>query len=122
MLLLAHEPPPVPSVSIVVNPAHTFNVPDMDAGKELTVTAVVVTHPVVNAYVTVVVPAVMPFTIPVPDPIEATAVLLLLHSPNGVASVRFVVEDTHTLVVPDIPDGNGLTVYKAVAIHPVGKV
>ena len=71
----------------------------------------------------VVVPAVAPVTTPVPVPIVATAVLLLLHTPNGVVLARAVVALIHTLVVPVMDAGNGLTVTRDVMIHPVdGKV
>jgi len=45
--------------------------------------------------------------------------LLLLHDPNGDASVNVVVEDTHTFVVPLIAAGNGLTVNTDVVVQPV---
>jgi hypothetical protein len=36
-LLLVHEPPDVALASVVIEPAHTVNVPVMGAGEELTV-------------------------------------------------------------------------------------
>jgi hypothetical protein len=41
-----HRPPLTPSVSVVFAPAHTFNVPLMVVGAEVTVTVVVETQPV----------------------------------------------------------------------------
>lgn len=41
-----HVPPPVASLSVVVAPGHTLNVPVMAAGTGLTVTVVVVKQPV----------------------------------------------------------------------------
>lgn len=49
----------------------------------------------------VAVPAVLPVTTP-EVPTAATVLLLLLHVPQGVASVREVVAPTHALVVPVI--------------------
>jgi len=70
----------------------------------------------------VVVPALTPVTMPEPEPAVATAVLLLVHTPNGEASASAVVEDTQTLVMPVIAAGNGLTVNTEVVIQPVGSV
>ena len=52
----------------------------------------------------------------------ATPVLLLLHVPPVVASLRVVDEPRQTLVVPVIVAGNGLTVIAVVVKHPVGNV
>ena len=52
----------------------------------------------------------MPVTIPEPAPTVPTVGVLLLHAPNNVASLRFVVNPTHTSNVPVIDDGFGLTV------------
>lgn len=67
----------------------------------------------------VAVPAVTPLTVPEPEPIVATAVLLLLHAPNGEASASVVVDDTQTVGVPVIVAGKGLTVNTEVAMQPV---
>ena len=57
------------------------------------------------------VPAVTPVvTMPLVLPMLAIVVLLLLHVPPDVASVRVLVPLTHALNVPDIAAGNGLTV------------
>ena len=58
---------------------------------------------------------------PVSDPIVAFE-LLLLHVPNDVASLRFVVRPKHTSVAPKIGVGSGLTVTTAVIMQPVGIV
>lgn len=52
----------------------------------------------------------MPVTIPEPAPIDPIAGILLLQAPKTVASLRTVVAPTHTLVVPVITAGKGLTV------------
>jgi hypothetical protein len=64
----------------------------------------------------VVVPAVTPDRIPVAET-EATAVLLLVHTPPGEASVRVIVADSHTTVGPEMADatGCGFTVMGIVA-------
>ena len=68
-----------------------------------------------------VVPAVMPPTIPVPAPTVPTGGLLLLHvpaPPDAVASVNVIVKPVHTVVGPLItpPVGDTLTVIFAVVI------
>jgi hypothetical protein len=65
----------------------------------------------------IVVPTVMPLTMPEPRPTVATAVLLLVQVPPP-PSVKVVVEPTQTLVEPDIADGSGFTVTTVVAVHP----
>jgi len=47
-LLLLHEPPPVASVNVVVDPTHTASVPPIDAGAGLTVNGVVTLQPAGN--------------------------------------------------------------------------
>ena len=60
-------------------------------------------------------PTAMPLTTPVPEPTVATAVLLLLHEPPGVPSIREVVKPTHTVDNPVIAIGAGFTVISFVA-------
>ena len=72
-------------------------------------------------YEMVGVPAEIPVTKPVPVPIVAREVLLLLHVPPIVTSDKVVVEPTHTFIVPVIAAGTGLTVMIFVVIQPVGK-
>jgi len=67
------------------------------------------------------VPPETPVTTP-PALIVATAGVALLHVPPAVASDNVVVKPMHTLVVPVITAGNGLTVTVAVRKQPVGKV
>ena len=54
--------------------------------------------------------------------IVATAGLALVQVPPGLALLRAVVDPTHTLSVPVIAAGNGLTVTMAVIKQPVGNV
>ena len=63
-----------------------------------------------------------PVTTPVVNPTVAMPVALLLHVPPP-ASLSVVVKPEHTVSVPSIAVGNGLTVTTAVMIQPVtGKV
>jgi hypothetical protein len=80
-------------------------------------------NPLVTVYVIVAVPAATPVTTP-PVPMLATDVLLLLHTPDGVGSVRVVVPPTHTLDAPLIPatTGSAFTVTVVVVVQPVGSV
>lgn len=60
-------------------------------------------------------PAVTPVTTPDTEPTVASATLLLLHEPPDVLFARAVVSPTHTLSVPVIGTGIGLTVIEVVA-------
>ena len=55
------------------------------------------------------VPAVTPVTMPVPEPIVATAKLLLVQLPVPVASLRVILAPVHTLVGPVIAEGELFT-------------
>jgi hypothetical protein len=68
-----------------------------------------------------VVPAVMPVAVPLPAPdgiMVATAVLVLVHVPPGVASLSPIVDPRHMDVNPCIAAGTGLTVTTAVSKQP----
>ena len=67
-------------------------------------------------------PADLPVTIPVVISTVAIPVALLLHVPPAIASVNCVVSPGHTVNVPVITPGNGLTVTTAVVIQVVGNV
>lgn len=108
--LLLHAPPVVISFRTVVRPVHTVSVPVIDAGKGLTVTIVVPIHPVARVYVILLVPAIIPFTTPLEEPIVAMDILLLLHTPPFVVSIMPVVRPEHTVAVPEIRAGKGLMV------------
>ncbi len=70
----------------------------------------------------IAVPADRPVTNPSVVITGATAVLLLLQSPPGIASRNVVVVPTHRRVVPVMGSGNGFTVTNTVVIQPVGNV
>jgi len=66
-----------------------------------------------------VVPLLTPYTIPVADPTVPTGVLLLLQvpvPPDAVASLRLIVNPTHTLVVPVIVPATGDTFTNTFAV------
>jgi hypothetical protein len=46
----------------------------------------------------------------------------LAHDPPVVASLNVVVSPWHTLAVPVITAGSGLTTNGSITMHPVGKV
>ena len=106
---LVHAPPVTASLNVVVLPTQTICVPDMATGIEFTVTVTFTIQPVASVYETADVPASKPSTIPV-VPMVATLALPLLHVPPVVASVSNVAKPSHTLAVPEIGDGNALTV------------
>ena len=67
-----------------------------------------------------VVPVVMPDTMPLSEPITATAVALLVHTPPTTTSVRVVVAiPTQAVDEPMIGPGAGLTLIVVVILHPV---
>lgn len=70
----------------------------------------------------VAVPALTPPTPPLVAPMVAVEALLVLHVPPVVASVSVVDAPTHTLAVPDMAAGSGLTVTVRVTKQPVSAV
>ena len=68
------------------------------------------------------VPALIPFTVPDIEPIVASAVLLLVHTPGVDAFDSVVDEPTQTFNVPVIGNGNGLTVTGIIDEQPPGNV
>lgn len=114
-------PPVVASVSAVVDPWHTLDVPVI-AEIGLTVTIVVVIHPVDAVYVIVLVPAKMPVTIPVDAPTVAWPGILLLQVPVPVVSLSVNVEPTHIEPVLLRIAVIGLTVIPKLRLQPVGNV
>ena len=63
-----------------------------------------------------------PVTTPVDEPIVAMPVLPLVHVPPLVASLMLVVKPAHTVAVPVMDEGSGLTVTTTVEIQPVVSV
>ena len=118
LLLLFHVPPDGVEFNAVVKPAHTAAMPVIEEGFAFTVTTAVLRQPVLSVYVIVDVPAVEPVTIPVDEPIVALLLLLLQTPPDGV-EFNVVVKPAHTLSVPVIEEGLGLTVTTAVLKQPV---
>lgn len=113
-LLLLHTPPVVGLFNNIVAPTHTSIVPVVGAGTGLIVIALVVRQPVGSVYVIIEVPAIVPETIPVAEPMVALP-LLLLHVPPPVL-VSVVAAPMHTSAAPDIGAGKGLTVTVAFAV------
>jgi hypothetical protein len=67
------------------------------------------------------VPAAAPVTVPA-VPTVAREVLLLLHAPPAVLSLRAVVAPAHTPAVPVMGSGEGFMVAVVVMVHPVARV
>jgi hypothetical protein len=118
LLLLLHAPPPE-LVSVILPPAHTIEEPAIAVGKGSTVRVVVITQPAAGMYVIVVVPAVMPVTMPEVIPIVAMPVELLVHVPPIAASLSVVVLPMQTLVMPVMGGGGGVTVAIVAIAQPV---
>ena len=100
VLLLAHVPPTVADESAVEAPTHTVDKPVIAAGAAITVTTTDVPQPPLKTYEIVVVPAVIPVTIPLKEPTVATEVLLLLHVPPVTLWARGDVLPEH---IPNVP-------------------
>ncbi len=92
LLLLAHVPPPVAFVSVVVVNGQIANVPAFIAVAALTVATIIVYIPGDVVYVMFAFPTPTPVSIPVTACTVAIDVLLLLHVPpdTGLLSVEFV--------------------------------
>jgi hypothetical protein len=81
-VLLLLQLPPGASVSVMVDPWQTEVGPLMADGDEFTVTlAIAVVQPVLNPYVILAVPALIPVTTPEADPTTATLEFELVHVP-----------------------------------------
>lgn len=117
-LLLVHVPLGTGWLSVVVNPSHTLNVPVIATGAGVTVTTIVDVQPALNAYVIVVVPGLIPVTMPVAEPIVPTDGVLLAQLPPGVLFVNVICEPTHTLVGPTIGAAAETTVITMVTAQP----
>ena len=120
--LLDQVPPIGILLKVELVPGQILSVPAMADGIGNTVTIVVATQPVGSMYVIVAVPDTIPDTTPVPVNTVATAVLLLVQIPAGVAFPSVVVWNSQTDVVPEIAAGDVFTVIGRVAIQPVGNV
>jgi hypothetical protein len=93
--------------------------PLIDAGSGFTVTILVDTQPVGSVYVTGAVPANMPSTIPEKASMPAMPPEPpIVHVPPEGEPLNVVTEPTHTLAVPLMADGSGLTVTIAVTQQP----
>jgi hypothetical protein len=108
VLLLLHVPPPVASVSVSDEPAHTLVPPMMDTGEGFTDMVVVVWQPVGKVYTMLARPGETPDISPVPRPAMATEVLLLVHDPPEGVELSVDGNAVHILVDPVIAVGNGL--------------
>ena len=104
-----HIPPLLLLLNVADDPMHILDEPVIMDGNPLTVIVFVTKQPVGNVYVMFAVLAAMPVMIPV-DPTVAVVMLLLLHVPPDVTSVKAVVNPTHAVGVPVILDGVELIV------------
>ena len=117
-LLLVHTPLWMASDSTEIAPAHIVPAPIIAVGCVVTETIVVATHPDGSAYVIMVVPADNAETIPEEEPTVPTAILLLLHMPPVLVSLKAEVDPEQILVVPVIAPGNGFTVSEYIEKQP----
>lgn len=110
VLLLLQLPHPALTLSELLLPAHTVELPLIDPAALLTVTITLTEQPLVDVNVIDAVPALTPLTTPDDTPTEATSVLLLLHAPPPlVALLRLLVDPVHKLRLPVIAEGRAFT-------------
>ena len=109
-LVLAHTPPGVGSVRVVVPPKHIVVLPIIGAGVGSTVIVRVVAQPVPIVYVTVAVPTLTVVSKPVVGLIGATVVGLTDHVPPGEGQVNVPDAPKHNDDGPVIGEGIALTV------------
>ena len=117
--LLLFQVPPLELVRVDEAPIQTLATPVMAPGTGLTENVVVAMQPVGKVYDIVAVPEVTPYASPEDRPMVATAALLLVHMPPGVASVKVVVLPGHTAAPPPITSGRALMVTVVIAVQPV---
>ena len=106
--LLLHVPAGDASLNSVVAPTHTVAVPVMPDGGAMTETVAVTLQLPPSEYVMDAVPGVTPVISPVNRP-TLTVVAVLVHEPPMIASLNVVVAPTHTVSLPPIGPGAGLT-------------
>ena len=117
--LLLHVPPVVVLDKVVVAPEHIADAPVIETGVAYTVTGnVAFTQPLLNVYVTVVLPVATGDRIPEDAPMVATEVLLLLHAPPGAPLVNVLVLPRQAAELPVIDAGVWLTVTVTLAGVP----
>ena len=119
---LDQVPPEVVDESVVVVPTHATAVPDIAAGKGLTVSVVVRLQPVLIVYVIIEVPVDSAVARPDEEPIVATEAVPLAHVPPAGVLDNDVALPSQTVKEPVIEVGNGLTVIVIVVRQPVGSV
>ena len=122
VFVLTHVPPGLASESRLVVPEHNEVTPVIEETL-LTVTGLLILQPV-DGSVNVIVaePEATPVTTPVPEPTEATEVLLDDQVVNPETSLRVIVCPAQTVDGPVIPDGKALIVIGVVVKQPVLKV
>jgi hypothetical protein len=118
VLELAHVPPPIEFVSVVVTFAHIFMLPPITPGNVFTVTTVVFLHPVGNVYVTIDCPTATLVTMPVVSPTD-TLPLDASHVPPASALPNVKEEPRHRPPPPVMIAGSGFTVASAVRKQPL---
>jgi len=117
---LLHIPPGVTSLSVVVDPAHTFRIPKIGAGSGFTLIVVVRAQPAIVKHVIVTAPALTPVTVPN----ASTVAIAVLPDAQfvAVALVSVIEEPSHTFEGPLIAVGNAFTVKPVDVLQPAGRV
>lgn len=117
LLLLLHVPPATELLNDKFCPAHTDELPVIDAGVPVTFTLAVAFVPQPVVYVIMATPLRTLVTTPVTESIDATEVLLLRHEPrlDELCNV-VVVTPSHIVVVPVIVPGATITSTSAMSL------
>jgi hypothetical protein len=114
---LLHTPPAGVMLSVAVLPKQMVVIVLISTGTALTVMIAVAEQPDI-VYDTVVVPAPVAVTTPVPVHMAAMPVVPPPHTPPVVASLSVVVRPAHKLKVPVMAAGEALTVIDLVTVQP----
>ena len=117
VLVVLHVPPVVASVNATVAPVHTEAAPVMVDGSGLTVRIPVTEQPE-TPYMSVVVPAITPETIPEVLPTVAIAALPVVQVPPLTSSLIIAVPPRQTVSVPFIVGGAAFTFTTTVVLQP----
>jgi hypothetical protein len=113
---LTQVPPAGAEDNEPVDPWQMVSEPVIVEGDAFTVTFFVAEHSPPVVYEITAIPAFIPVTVPV-LPTDAFP-LMVLHTPPGVPSVRFVVAPSQTTAVPPIAAGLALTVTTTDTVQP----
>lgn len=120
--LMLQVPPEAGSVRLIQLPSQILLLPRIDPGAAVTVISRVTVQPEPSEYVIVTLPVWLPVTIPFSDPTVAVLVEDEVHRPPPGISLSSAVAPAHTVALPVMAPGEGLTVIVLVVTQPAVEV